>query len=284
MFRFIKKNRFRISIVIILIYFLYTLVAQVEKPRSDNWFPAFVQSVAYPFQTIYHLISTHITEAWNHYIWLIDVREENKKLYKKLLEYKTESTKTKEIQIAYHRLLNSLRFKRTNNDQKIFAEVIGEVKNGFSRLIIVNKGSDDGIKKNYSVVSHDGIIGKIQSVTSFQASVQLVTDSHSRFPVLIQRTRTKAFLQGVDGTLKIEQVPQRVELEHGDKIITSGLAGIFPKGFPVGTIETIDKKRFDLLQSATIKPAVDFSKLEEIAVILRAVNNIHQPLFTESDQ
>ncbi len=283
MFKFLKKNRFRLSIVAILFYFLFTLIAQVEKPRSETWFSTLTQSIAYPFQSAYYFASTHLTEAWNHYIWLVGVREKNRELLEKLHEYEAEIERTKEIRIAHRRLLESLRFKRANEDRKTFAQVVGEVENGFSRIIMIDKGSDDGIKRNFSVVSHNGIVGKIQSVTPLQSVVQLITDSHSRFPVLIQRTRTKAFLQGANGSLKLEHVPRRVRLKNGDAIIASGLAGIFPKGFPVGTVEKIDRKEFGLFQSASVAPNVDIGKLEEVAVILEAVGDIHRPLFTETN-
>ena len=281
MFKFFKNHRFRISIALLLIYFLLTLVVQVEKPRTDNWFSAFNQSVAYPFQTSYHFISSHVREAWLHYIWLINVREQNRELQKRLYQSRAENAENREIKIAYKRLLDSLDFKKQNSDIKVFAEVIGEVQNGFSRLIIINKGTSDDIKKNYAVVSYEGIIGKIQSVTAFQSVVQLITDSHSKIPILIQRTRTKAFLQGSDGDLKITDTLRSVELKKQDKIITSGLAGIFPKGFPVGSITKINKKSFGLFQKADIRSSVDFSKIEEVIVILKSVNNIHQPIFTE---
>jgi rod shape-determining protein MreC len=282
MFKFFKNYRFRISIALLLIYFLLTLIIQVEKPRTDNWFSAFNQSVAYPFQTTYHFISNHIQEGWLHYLWLINVREQNRMLQKLLYQSRAENAENREIKIAYKRLLDTLDFKKKNSDIKVFAEVIGEVRNGFSRLIIINKGNANGIKKNFAVVSHEGIIGKIQSVTSFQSVVQLITDSHSKIPILIQRTRTKAFLQGSDGELKIIDILRRIEIKKHDKIITSGLAGIFPKGFPVGEITKIHEKSFGLFQKADVRPSVDFSKIEEVAVILKSVNNIHQPIFTES--
>ena len=284
MVRFVWKNRFHISIAIIILYLLFTLIAQVEKPRADIWFSTFAQSVAYPFQLTFLFISAHSTEAWNHYVWLMDVREKNRELTKKLHEYRAEIAKTREIQIAYDRVLRFLRFQNANADQKTFAQVIGEVKNGFSRLVILDKGSEDGIKKNFAVVSYDGIVGKIQSVTPLQSIVQLITDTHSRFPVLLQRTRAKGFLQGEDGILRIEHVRKGASLKPGDKVIASGLAGIFPKGFPVGSIDTVDRKKFGLFQSATVKLSVDLDKLEEVAVILQTVNNIHQPLFTESNR
>ncbi len=126
------------------------------------------------------------------------------------------------------------------------------------------------------------MVGVIQSVTAIQSVVQLIKDSRSQFPILIQRTGDKAILYGsLDGTLTIKRIPRTLELFNDDLIVTSGLAGIFPKGLPVGKIKSVNRGRFGLFQSVELTSSVDLKKVEEVVVILRNVNNIHQPLFTE---
>ena len=85
----------------------------------------------------------------------------------------------------------------------------------------------------------------------------------------------------LDGTITIKRIPRDQNIFKDDQVVTSGLAGVFPKGFPVGKVEKIDKKPSGLFQSVTMIPAVDLSKIEEVAVLLRNVENIHQPLFTD---
>lgn len=282
MFNFIKNNRLRISIVMILLFFLVYLAVQVDAHRSENWFSATVQTISYPFQASFHFFKKHISRAWNHYIWLIDAQEENQRLWDRVWELEEENAEGREIRLAYERMRRLLEFKKKDPNIKVFAEVIVEIKKPFFRLLIINKGSDDGIRPNYAVVSPLGIIGKIQSVTGCQSVVQLITDSRSQFSVLIQRTRTKAMLYGsLDGTLTIRRIPRRLEIFKDDMVVTSGLAGIFPKGFPVGKVARIDKENYGLFQSVTLEPSVEISKIEEVAVILRNVESIHQPLFTE---
>lgn len=284
MFKFIKRYRFRISIIFLLLFFLFTLLVQVDRQRTENWFTAVVQTIAYPFQLSFSVVTRQTRDLWLHYVWLVDVRDKNKQLRADLNELKAENSRNKEIRISYENLLSMLDFNKNNPDKKVFAEVIGEVKRDFSRLMIINKGRRDGIKPNFAVVSHDGIIGKIQSVTAFQSTVQLITDSLSKYPVMLQRTRTKAVLQGENGGLQVVDIPRRIELKTNDFVITSGLAGIFPKGFPVGKVQEISKKKFGLFQTATLEPMVDLDNIEVVAVILKSVRNIHQPLFTEKGE
>lgn len=284
MLRFIKNNRLRISIVLILLSFLLYLAIQVDSERSENWYTATIQTVSYPFQRTFHFFKKHISNAWSGYIWLLDVKDENDRLWQRIWALEEENAQGREIRLAHDRLRSALEFKERDPNIKVFAEVIFEVKKPFYQLIIINKGEDDGIKPNYAVVSPAGVIGKIQSVTGTQSVVQLMTDSRSQFPVLIQRTRTKAMAYGsLDGVVTIKRIPRRLELFKDDKVVTSGLAGIFPKGFPVGTVDVINKKPFGLFQTVTLHPSVDLSKIEEVAVILRNIDSIHQPLFTEDE-
>lgn len=282
MLRFIKNNRLRIAIIATFLAFLLYLASQIEVQRSENWFTATVHTVYYPIQATFHFFKKQLVDMWEHYVWLIDVKEENDRLWERVWELEEENAESREIYLAHQRLVKALQFKEKDPNIKVFAEVIFEVKKPFFQLLVINKGSNEGIRPNFAVVGPEGIIGKIQSVTANQSVVQLITDSRSQFPVLIQRTRTKAMMFGsMDGTLTIERIPRRSELFQDDQVATSGLAGVFPKGFPVGKVDKINKKPFGLFQSVTLIPAVDLDKVEEVAVILRNVENIHQPLFTE---
>lgn len=282
MFRFIKNNRLRISIILILLFFLFYLANQIEVQRTESWYSTVVHTVYYPFQATFHFFKKHIKSAWLHYIWLVDVQEENDRLWQRVWELEEENAEGREIRLAYVRLRDALEFKNRDPNTKVFAEVIYELRKPFFQLLSINKGSDDGIRPNFAVVSPEGIIGKIQSVTANQSVVQLITDSRSRFPVLIQRTRTKAMMYGsLDGTLTIERIPRQLDLLKDDPVTTSGLEGIFPKGFPVGAVNQINKKTFGLFQTVTLTPAVELSKVEEVVVLLKNVDSIHQPLFTE---
>ena len=249
-----------------------------------NWFTSVVQGVVYPFQVSGDWMVHGVGGAWDRYLWLINVAEENERLHAEVKQLKDEKAATEELRIAYDRLLGMLQFDRSNLDQKIFASVVGERQDSFSKLLIINRGSNQGVKKNFSVVTQLGVVGKIQSATPFQAVVQLITDARSHFPALVQRTRLKVMVQGeLDGSLVISNFPRRMSVKLGDMVVTSGLAGIFPKGLPIGIVSHIEKKEFGLFQHVTLTPSARLNQLEELSVILHSRSNIHQPLFTEGD-
>ena len=161
MLDFLQKNRRRISVIFLLIFFLTILISQTEESRSDNWFSALVQNVVYPFQSAFHFTESRISALWNQYIWLINAQKENKDLLSQVKQLEELNAENREIRIAYQRMLKLLEFKKKDPNKKVFAEVVVEINKPFSRLLIINKGSDDGIKPNFGVVTPRGIVGKI---------------------------------------------------------------------------------------------------------------------------
>ena len=283
MLDFLQKNRLRLSIILVIVFLLVLLFSQINRSRSDNWYSSLVQIVAYPFLTTYKFVQNHVTSVWTHYVWLVDVQNENEQLTDRVRLLEAENAENREMRIHYRRLIGLMEFNRRDRNKKRFASVIIEIDKPFSRLLIINKGSRHGIKQNFAVVTPEGIVGKIQSVTPFQSVVQLITDSHSQFPVLVQQSRTKAMVYGSqDGSLQLKYIPRRLDLKENDMVVTSGLAGIFPKGLPVGRIQSTQKKSFELFQRVVLTPSANLGKIEEVAVIVKNVDSIHQPLFTDS--
>jgi rod shape-determining protein MreC len=283
MLDFLRTNRLRISVILVVILLIALLFSQIDRPRADNWFSSLVQTVAYPFQTSVDFVQTRVSRAWSHYVWLVDVREENNRLISRVKELEEQNATNAEIRLAHQRLRRLLAFKEEDPNLKVFADVVMEIRKPFFHLLVINKGSADGIRPNYGVVDREGIVGKVQSVTRWQSVVQLITDSRSQFPVLIQRTRTRAMLQVEGGKLVINQIPRLLDLFENDRIVSSGLAGIFPNGYPVGRISEITREEFGLFQRAVITPFVELNKIEEVAVIVKSVYNIHEPLFTDTE-
>ena len=282
MLDFLQKYRLRLSIILIVGFLLVLLFSQIDRSRSDNWYSSFVQVVSYPFLTTYKFIENRVISVWTHYLWLIDVQSENTLLKAKVRMLEAENAENREMRIHYRRLIGLMEFDRRDRNKKRFASVIVEIDRPFSRLLVIDKGSKHGIKPNFAVVSPEGIVGKIQSVTPFQSVVQLITDSHSQFPVLVQQSRTKAMVFGSqDGALQLKYIPRRLELKENDMVVTSGLAGIYPKGLAVGKVHSIQKKSFELFQRIILTPSANLDKIEEVAVIVKNVGSIHQPLFTD---
>ncbi|WKZ39052.1 MAG: rod shape-determining protein MreC [Anaerolineales bacterium] len=167
-------------------------------------------------------------------------------------------------------------FSRANPESTYrAASVIGRDPSPFLHYIIINRGSNEGIRRGMPVVTNQGLVGRIDAVIADAARVQLITDPGSAVNVYLQNADTSAMLLGsVTGDITLDMISQNVLVESGDLILTSGLGGGFPSDLVLGQVVTIRTLEFELFQQATVQPAVDFSRLEIVLVItnFRPVN------------
>lgn len=180
-------------------------------------------------------------------------------------------------QLAEARILSALvEFARANPENRYqAAAVIGRDPSPFLRYIIINRGSDDNIRRGMPVVTQQGLVGRIDAVTANAARVQLITDSAAVVNAKIQPSGVQAVLKGqVSGDLLLDLIPQGVSIEVGDLVLTSGLGGGYPPNIVIGQIAGIRSQPQDIFQSATVQSVVDFNQLEIVLVIVnfRPVN------------
>lgn len=161
-------------------------------------------------------------------------------------------------------------FSRSNptNTYKA-AAVIGRDPSPFLRYVIINRGSNDGIRRGMPVVTNQGLIGRVDAVIGGAARVQLITDPSSLVSVFLQNSEADAIMTGsVSGELTLDMLSQDVQVQTGDVVLTSGLGGEYPPDLLIGQINNVRKRESDLFQEATVQPVVDFSRLEIVLVIV----------------
>jgi rod shape-determining protein MreC len=147
------------------------------------------------------------------------------------------------------------------------AAVIGRDPSPFLHYVIINRGSNEGILRGMPVVSSQGLIGRVDAVIADAARVQLITDPASSVNVRLQNAETEASLVGsVTGDLELELIPQDIDVQRGDLVLTSGLGGGYPPDLIVGQVVNVRLR--DLFQQATVQPVVDFNRLEIVLVIV----------------
>ncbi|NPV40783.1 MAG: rod shape-determining protein MreC [Anaerolineae bacterium] len=153
-------------------------------------------------------------------------------------------------------------------DQYIAAAVIGRDPSPFLQYIIIDHGSDDGVRYGMPVVTQQGLVGRIEAVTASASRVQLISDSGSTVNVTLQNQNADALVQGsITGDITLEMLNQNVNLNVGDILLTSGLGGNYPSDILVGQVVDIKKTENELFQSAYVQPMVDFKTLRAVLVI-----------------
>ncbi len=174
-------------------------------------------------------------------------------------------------QLAEARVLSALvEFARVHPENRyVAAAVIGRDPSPFVKYVIINRGSDDGLRRGMPVVTAQGLVGRVAAVTAGAARVQLITDPSSSINVRMQPSGAEGMLVGsLTGKLTLEMVPQQSPLQKGDLVLTSGLGGNYPANIIIGQVINVRGRETDLFKSADVQPTVDFSRLEIVLVIV----------------
>lgn len=160
-------------------------------------------------------------------------------------------------------------FSRSNPESTYrAAAVIGRDPSPFLHYVVINRGSNDGIRRGMPVVTNQGLIGRIDAVIADAARVQLITDPASSINVHLQNANTDAVLLGsVTGDVTLDMISQDITVEPGDLILTSGLGGGYPANLIIGQVVSVRSLDVELFQQAVVQPSVDFARLEIVLVI-----------------
>lgn len=228
-----------------------------------------------PIQRLVTMAGREVSGFISFPVKLINVGKRNQVLEAKVSELEGKLSQYQEIQQENVRLKQLLNFKNSAapNMSTIAATVIARDSGNWFGSIIVDAGSKDGVKKDMSVITPAGLVGRVIRVSSSTAEVLLVTDPRSGVGCMVQETRAPGVVEGVAGThgeLQMVHIPADMGPKKGDSIITSGYGSIYPKGIPIGTVEKSEKEKSGLFKMASIKPFVDLNRLEEVLIITSA--------------
>lgn len=197
------------------------------------------------------------------------LRSENARLENEVAMLQSEIVALQE-NLAQSDILNTLLdFARTNPEHEyVAATVIGREVTPYLQYIIIDKGSNDGLRHGMPVVTQQGLVGRIDALISNAARIQLITDANSTVNVKLQTAGVEGLVRGsVTGEITLDMVPVDTEVQIGDVLMTSGLGGTYPPNIFVGQILTMQSKQNVLFQTGSIQPVVDFTNLSAVLVI-----------------
>lgn len=211
-----------------------------------------------------------VADVWNNYVGLRGVRVENESLRKQVADLEIRLQEQRALAAQAERLQATLELRERTTLPTLPAEVIAGNPNSGLLTVTVNRGSADGVQANMAVIAPKGIVGRvIGPVASHAARIQLLIDQNAAIGAMSERTRAGGMVVGVepDPPLRMELVSNLADIEPGDAIVASGIDGIFPKGFTIGTVERSERGS-SLHRLITVRPAVDFSSLEQVLIVL----------------
>jgi rod shape-determining protein MreC len=217
-------------------------------------------------------------QLWLDYFYLIGVRRQNAELQRQLEEYKQREVHFQEAEQALTRLETLLDLKRQVALPVIGARVIAYDPTLWSRSAIINQGKAQGVKEGLPVLAPQGIVGRIVGVYPEYSKVMLIVDRKSSADAMVQRTRIRGMLKGKGGNrCSLEFVPKSADVQVGDLVLASGLAGLYPKGLVFGKVTAANKKNPGVFQEIEVSPNVDLSTLEEVLVVKVATLAFPEP-------
>jgi len=204
---------------------------------------------------------------WSGYVALQKVQEENTALKQEMqnLQVRLQQERAEAQRTDNLRQLLELR-ERAQLDT-VAAEVIAGAASPDFKTVTIDKGSSEQLATDMAVISPAGVVGRVILPSRRASKVQLLIDRNAAAGALIERTRVQGVVVGIgDGLLRMEYVPGTADVKTGDLVVTSGIDGIYPKGFVIGTIDHADRGA-GAYHEIVIRPAVDFSRLEEVLIV-----------------
>ena len=196
------------------------------------------------------------------------LKKENEELTAKVGDLESQLASLQEAKLQNDALRAQLNFVQTTGYQLVHANIISQDPTNYQQFFTIDRGTSSGIERGMTVISQGLLVGRIIETTPTSAKVYLITDYNSAVPVLAQSTRASGIVRGQRGFgLLLDMVPQTEGLQTDDTLITSGFGGDYPKGLVVGRVGEIRKRDAEVYQTAEIRPAVDFRKLESVFII-----------------
>lgn len=252
-------------VAVLAVYGISQKKFTIEEPTL---FQRVVMEVISPMQKGISDSQKSLSSLWENYISIVDTSKDNVLLKKKISRLESDLFGMEEIRQENLRLKRLLNYSSEISEQRILAQVVGWDSANEFKVIRLNKGQKDGIQVMSPVITDQGLVGYIYRVTENYSDVLTILDQNNRVDVLVERTRTHGIVEGVHNfKCALKYVMRNELIEVGDKLVTAGVGGVYPKGIKVGMITDIEKENFGMTLAVEVAPSVDFDKLEEVLVI-----------------
>lgn len=278
----LHKNR---PFIMILILSILLIALIVVTSGNGNLTPieGLLGEVVTPVQKVVYGAASSVTDFFTRIGRRRDLEKDYELLKEQNAKLQKELLRMEEIEKENRRLSSLLQFTREKEELMVTgARVTGKNPGSWFEVFTIDKGKNQGVRINMAVVNDSGLIGRIIETGENWSKVLAIVDAQSSVSAIIERTRDNGLVKGSgtlnfqDGLCKMIYLPIESDVVPGDRVITSGFGGVFPKGIYIGEVKQVIKERRDLYKTAIIKPAADFQRLEEVLIVTAetdALNN-----------
>lgn len=206
-----------------------------------------------------------VRTSWGEYLALRTVRGENDRLRQEVARLQVTLQQERALAQQSRALERLLGLRSQAELATVAARVIAGSASPDFRTLTIDKGTADGLRPDMAVIAPAGVVGRIITPSARAAKVQLLIDRNAAVGALVERSRAQGVVEGTGGDLRLNYVSETADVKVGDVVVTSGIDGIYPKGFVVGRIESMERGS-GAFGAIVIRPAIDFSSLEAVLV------------------
>jgi len=271
------------SLLLLVVVAAFSLLTfQRARPGEGLWLAEGVAAVTAPIQMAFARVHRGAADLWTTYVDWKGLRADLARLRAEVTALRLRQLRQDELDAENGRLRSFLTLRERLPAGAIAAEVVAREWNGFTRGLTIDRGRADGVERLAPVIVTQGVVGRVAGLRRGSAVVQLLTDPASSIGAVVNRSRAQGLAEGVTGgKLRLKLAASEEGVWVGDRVFTSGISGLFPKGLPLGRVVRVFPPT-GLFRLAELEPAVQLATVEEVLVLSRGVTADLSPAFPDT--
>ncbi len=268
-------RRIRLPLVFAALLLLTTTLMVVDRRTmleggSDHsWFSGVLIEIATPIQKLIRLPVDLLGRTWTDYVALVDLRRDNEALRSRVAALEEENLQFREALVASGNLERIVQMRENFEVPLLPSEVVGQDVFPWFRSILLDRGRSHEVLSGMPVVSNHGVVGLVTATSPHASRAMMLLDRQSAVDAIVQRSRARGIVRGKGtGELEFVFMVRGDDVQPDDVVITSGVGGVYPKGLRIGTIVAVQTDEARLLHTGTVRPSVDFGRIEQVFIML----------------
>ncbi|WP_026699847.1 rod shape-determining protein MreC [Salibacterium aidingense] len=286
------SNKRLILLMVSIIVLVAFIGFSMRERDSITWPEKFFRDTTGVVQSVFSQPAHWTAGFFGNVADVVHVYEENQLLKSRMEEFASMSAELESVKQENETLKEMIGSEESlSNYTTRSALVIHRTPDGWTEMIGINKGTQNGVEKDMAVVTPEGLIGKVDTASEFTSTVQLLSDSNrtNRVSAMVatENDPVYAFIEGWDEEregLMLRKIESDAQIEEGQQVMTSGLGGIFPQGLAIGEISSLEPDEYGLTYNALVEPAADYYNLEQVNVIERTSETLDENMEQPEDE
>jgi len=272
MAEFLRRHSLVLTSFALLVFSFQLMSLSLENRALARAGAQGIDSVLAPVEKGYYEVFQSGKYVWSHYLWLMSVETERNQLLNRVKELEAHNSRLMEFDSENQRLRKILNFTERSGFSGVVGSVVGRDPSNWVKTVTIDRGSADGLRRGLAVVDGNAIVGQTTTVNPHSSRVLLLTDNSSAIDSVVQTSRAVGTTEGGLGrsSLRLRYVLKLKEFQVkvGDRVIASGLDGVFPKGALIGVVGKVNPQAKGWFQDIEVEPSVDVFRLENVLVLI----------------